>query len=247
MKNDQKPAPVLSKLLWGAGLLLLSTLWLDARAYSQDLRSVQLQDYTVGSVQEPVAGRTPSVVGHAEVLYRVAGFYDVGSVDVAIAAEEVCARYIRYKVRLRLPSGAYQSIAVVGPPGGFQFEVRDVTGDDVRNDLILTPALFPGLPTFLVNDGDDHFAVANSGSPGSLTAGEKVTRGAGDDQATAALAASGFAAGGHTKCAGLYVPKLRESLPISVSPTAASRLGLAPSSGRAPPLVTDIESESPQA
>jgi len=240
MKVDSKLASVLASPLWGAGLVLLSILSVGARARSQDLRSGQLKNDSGRSVQEASFNLRPSVVGRTEALHRIAGFYDVGSVDIAIAAQEVTTRYICYRIRVRFPSGGYQSIAVIGPPGGFQFEVRDVTGDDVRNDLILTPALFPGLPTFLVNDGHDHFAVANSGVPGSLTAGENVTRGAADDQAAAALAPSGFAAGSHMKCAKLYVPQPKETLPIFASPRAATRLGLMPGSGRAPPLAADI-------
>ena len=127
--------------------------------------------------------------------------------DVAIAIEQVSIPYTRYNIQLRLPSGGRQTIAVTAPPGGFELEVRDMTGDDIRNDLVLTPALLPSFPTVLVNDGDDHFTVASfSTTPGSLGPGRSVSWSAGNLGATTALISPGFKAGGHAKNGGLFIP-----------------------------------------
>jgi hypothetical protein len=102
----------------------------------------------------------------------------------------------------------------------------------------LTPELFPWLPTVLVNDGHDHFVVANSGSAsGSLSSskgGEWRTSGV---RGIAALVSSSFKAYGLTKNKRLVLPQLKEALLIALARTVIGRSSRTPSSGRAPPAL----------
>jgi hypothetical protein len=70
----------------------------------------------------------------------------------------------RYNIKVKWAAGDQQSIAVTAPPGGLYLEARDMTGDDVPNDLVLRPALHWPL-IVLLNDGHNHFTVAISGTP----------------------------------------------------------------------------------
>src|SRR5581483_10434645 len=63
---------------------------------------------------------------------------------------------VRYTLRLSTGSGGEQSIDVVAPPGGVQLALRDMTGDKVVNDLVVTPVLLHWPLTVLVNDGHNH-------------------------------------------------------------------------------------------
>ena len=193
---------------------------------------------------QPLRGNDFSAGGEQiQITHHVTGFYDDRSLDVAITVEQVCTWYLRYKVRLQLPNGAKQSLAVMAPAGGLQPEVRDMTGDGIQNDLVLTPALFPWFPTVLVNDGHDHFAVSKAGaSLGFFTSSEDPVWRAGDVPATAAWVSSGFhAAGGPAKGGGLFLPQLKGNPLVPTAPAATCRLGHRPSSERAPPvLVAEI-------
>jgi len=96
----------------------------------------------------------------------------------------------RYTVRVRLSDGAEQFIFVTAPPGGLQLEVRDMTGDNIRNDLVLRPALIHWPLIVLLNDGHDHFTVAISASlPNSLNPSRQASRSR-DLPETAALSSS---------------------------------------------------------
>ena len=229
---------------WSAGLTLVFTLCLAVHAHSQDVALSRLQADENPKVSKTVTAHAtagPQELRHPEVTHRLTGFYEDRSLDVAIAVEKVCATYLRYRVRLQLPSGKEQSIAVTAPPGGLQPEVRDMTGDDIRNDLVLTPALFPWPSTVLVNDGHDHFAVANSGAPpGSLSPGGNVSWSAGNAQMAVALTSSGFRTGGIANREGVFIPQLKKTFFISISQTAASRFDHAPSLGRGPPALIGL-------
>jgi hypothetical protein len=92
------------------------------------------------------------------------------SLDAATVIEQPSVGYAKYTVQLHLASGAEQSFVVMAPPGGLQVEMRDMTGDNIPNDVVLRPALLRWLPTVLVNDGHQHFEVAWSGpDPGSFS------------------------------------------------------------------------------
>jgi len=137
---------------------------------------------------------------------------------------------------LQLSSGAEQSIAVMGPPGGLRPEVQDMTGDGVRNDLVLTPALIHWPLTVLVNDGHDHFVVAiSSPLPGALGTGEDRASGTHYSQSNVALIFSRFKADSLANCERPFLPQYQEALASPIAPSAIARMGHAFSPGRAPP------------
>jgi hypothetical protein len=206
-----------------AGCVLTFILSAGVRMHSQD-----------------VAPETHAPANKHEVESQVSVLDGDGGRDFATIVEQVMARYTSYVVRLQLASGAEQSIAVEAPPGGLQLEMRDMTGDNVPNDLVLTPTLVRWPLTILLNDGHDHFSVAISGVPRSWGSGEDQASRAHPGQGTAVLASSSFQAGGVANNGRLLPPQLPES---SLSPAArmftrpldhTSRLGRAP-----PALVTN--------
>jgi hypothetical protein len=82
-----------------------------------------------------------------------------------------------YTVHVRLSSGDEQSLTVTAPPGGLEFEVRDMTGDAVVNDLVLRPAVIHWPLIVLLNDGHDHFKVAITASlPNTADSGCQASR-----------------------------------------------------------------------
>jgi hypothetical protein len=163
------------------------------------------------------------------------------SLDLATVVEQAIGAYSRYTVQLHLASGNEQSIAVTAPPGGLRLEMKDMTGDKVRNDLVLRPALIHWLPTVLVNDGHDHFAIVISNHlSDSVSSGQDLESGGNDARATAALMSSGFKAHGFTS-ARKFFPQSRETLLVPITKTTIPRWELSSSSGRAPPArVTSI-------
>lgn len=229
-----------ARVLGLAALALMFILPWRLVAHPQERRAGQLPPrFTLneaGSISVPLV---PEGERSSQVTHHLTGFYDDRSLDVAIAVEQISTRYIRYTVQLRLPSGVRQSLAVNAPPGGLEAEVRDMTGDDVRNDLVLTPALFPWLSTILVNDGRDHFEVAHSGGcSGSLSPGGDVGRGQRDCRSAAALARSGLHPGGLAKVEGLFLLQQRETRFTPLTQTSRSRFEHSPSLGRDPPVPT---------
>ena len=97
------------------------------------------------------------------------------SLDLATVVEHPTGGYAQYTVQLHLASGVEQSLVVSAPAGGLQLEMHDMSGDKIPNDLVLRPTLFSRLPTVLLNDGDNHFAVAISGTvPNSLSCGQEL-------------------------------------------------------------------------
>jgi hypothetical protein len=117
----------------------------------------------------------------------------------------------------------------------------DMTGDHVANDLVLRPALTRWLPTVLVNDGHDHFAVALSATdPGSFSCSKDVGSQSRDLQHFALLTSTGFKAGSLPNTTVSFDPQLTHDLISSFTPTFANRLRHAVSPGRAPPIITTI-------
>jgi hypothetical protein len=58
-----------------------------------------------------------------------------------------------------------------------QVEIRDMTGDNTPNDLVLRPALVHWPLIVLINDGHDHFTVAISASlPTALNPSRQASR-----------------------------------------------------------------------
>jgi hypothetical protein len=163
------------------------------------------------------------------------------SLDVATVIEQSSAGHTKYTVQLHLASGAEQSVVVSAPPGGFQVEMHDMTGDKVQNDVVLRPALLHWLPTVLVNDGHEHFEVAVAGTdPSSFSSSGDMGSRKRDLQAFALLNSSGFKAVHIPNSKRRFDPQLRESLFSSFTQTVTDRLSHASSSGRAPPFETAI-------
>ena len=239
MKLAAKLDLKLVKILWTVAVALAIPLCAGARQRSENVGRRQTQADANEIVPEPVSTRAApesSATGNrSEVTSYVMDFDGDHSLDLATVVEQAIGEYSRYTVQLRLASGAEQSIAVTAPPGGLRLEMRDMTGDNVANDLVLRPALIHWLPTVLVNDGHDHFAVVISNHPpDSLSSGQDLESGGSDARGTAALMPSGFKAGGLTRGRELF-PQLRELL---LSPTARPvfpRWEDPTSSGRAPP------------
>jgi hypothetical protein len=163
------------------------------------------------------------------------------SLDTATVIEHVSNGYATYTVQLHLASGADQSVVVVAPPGGLQIEMYDLTGDKVPNDVVLRPALLRWLPTVLVNDGHDHFAVAISGtSPSIFSSRENLDSERRDVQVFALLSPFGFKAMPMPGGAGFVHPQFQQFPFHSFAQTTAWRFGRASSPGRAPPFPTQI-------
>jgi hypothetical protein len=185
-----------------------------------------------------VASQTPKLSGRRGLTRYLTSFADDRSLDVATAAEQVRTGYVRYVVRLQVSSGAEQSVDVTGPPGGLRTEVRDMTGDGVRNDLILTPVLIRWPLTVLVNDGHDHFAVVISGDmPDSIGDGKDRASGNRDVPNSVALISAKFKADYPAIGERQFVSQLQENVFSPTTQAATVRLGRALSSGRAPPRV----------
>jgi hypothetical protein len=160
------------------------------------------------------------------------------SLDLATVVEQATGGYAHYTVQLHLASGVEQSIIVTAPPGGLQLEMHDMTGDKVPNDLILRPALLRWLPTVLVNDGHDHYAVAISGTNAdSVSCGQELDSKGSDGRGTVGLISSGFKSGRLANDEGLFLSQVQEGLFSPTDQTIVKSLGYSPSSGRAPPTL----------
>jgi hypothetical protein len=233
------------KGLWTVGLALALALTATARARSEDLACQKTQAGANEIVSElaptPVAPESPALGNHKEVTQYFMDFDGDHSLDLATVVEQAIGTYSLYTVQLYLASGNEQSIAIAAPPGGLRLEMRDMTGDKVPNDLVLRPALIRWLPTVLVNDGHDHFAVVVSNHrPDFLSSGQDVQSRGSDARGPAALISSGFKAVVLARDRELF-PQLKELLFTSSTRAVVRRWKHTTSSGRAPPLpVTSI-------
>jgi hypothetical protein len=225
-----------------ASILVLS-LCITATAHSRDLAPSQLQSAgNNGATQSsPISSAPTTSARHREIARYAIGLGADRGLNLATVFEQAIGQFSGYLVELQLASGAEETFAVTAPPGGLQLEVRDMTGDNVRNDLVLTPALVGSPPTVLLNDGDDHFTVAISGDlPNSLESKDRAS-GAHNVHDTAALLFAGSKASGHANRQGLFCPLQQISSFHLLVETATRRSGNRSSSGRAPPtLVTNI-------
>jgi len=225
-----KPSP---KLL----LALAFTLSAGVRPHAQDPGNGQFQaavgDLAPASFLIPVVSE-PSTWGHQRRITRYATRFEGDhSLEAATVTEEVLARYTIYAVRLQFASGAEQSIVVTAPPGGLQPEMRDMSGDSVANDLVLTSKLLGLPPIVLLNEGHDHLTVAIS--PGSFASGEDRASGSHQVHRGLALLSSGFKPGELTNCGSLRSPQVQENLLAPISQIFAKPADHTSSSGRAPP------------
>jgi hypothetical protein len=227
-------------VFWLAVAALVFTLLGEIRLHSQTLWHGPL-----GTVPKlltvPVLRESPILGGDRAITRYAEAFDGDPQPDVATVVEQALASYTRYTLRLRLASGAEQTIAVTAPPGGLQLEMRDMTGDSVQNDLIVTPALLRWPLMVLLNDGHDRFTVAISGVfPGSLGSGRRAAASQ-HVQDAVALVSSGSKAGGLANGGQLFLPQLQATLFSPNTRTVTNRLGDTLRYGRAPPaLLTRI-------
>jgi hypothetical protein len=165
-----------------------------------------------------------------------------GARSVAPTVGQITSWYTRYTLNLELDMGGEQSVVVMAPPGGLELAVRDMTGDKVQNDVVVTPALLHWPLTVLVNDGHNHFTVAISAKSPDSSASDQGqasrTRGFVD---ISALVSAGFEPHALTDRGELPL-RPRQSRLLSSIITAATPLhAIASDSGRAPPsLATSI-------
>jgi len=215
----------------------------SARPHSQEMAGGEYQaDITSHSppstslfvVSEPSASEA-----HPTVTHYATEFEGDHSLQEATVVEQAFSRYALYTVHLQFASGVEQSLELTAPPGGLQPEMRDMSGDSVPNDLVLTSKLL-GLPVVvLLNEGHDHLSVAVS--PGAFTSGENRASRPQQTLAAAALVSSRFRSGGLTSCGDSKNPHLEEKY---LSPRASQSTRDAEhrsALGRSPPaLVTPL-------
>ncbi len=158
------------------------------------------------------------------------------SVETTTVTEQIFASHTLYAVHLRFVSGAEQSIVVAAPPGGLRPEMRDMSGDNIPNDVVLSSRLL-GLPlVVLLNEGHDQLTVAIS--PGSFSSDKGRASGPSQVHHPSVLPTSGFRAWILANRGGVFLPELlKNSLP-RVSPRDAKYNERQPTSGRAPPVHT---------
>jgi hypothetical protein len=227
-------------VLWAGALGLTLSLSAGAWESPHDMHRIGNRVYATKFGQESFS--TPTVLeptgasNHQQVTQYAMDFDGDHSLDLATVIEQAVGRYVRYTVQLRLASGTEQSIDVTAPSGGLELEMQDMSGDRVPNDIILRPALARWLPTILLNDGHDHFAVVISGTdPGFFAFGQELASRGSEDQGTIALISSGFKAGRPVNHGGLFLPQFQEEFHSPTTQTNAKSLRHSSSSGRAPP------------
>jgi hypothetical protein len=217
-------------------------LYAGAKDCPHDASRDESNGYATKTDQEspstPVVPEPAGISDHKQVTQYEMDYDGDHSLDFATVVEQEIGAFSRYTVQLRLVSGAEQSIAVTAPPGGLQLEMHDMTGDKVPNDLIIRPALLHWLPTILLKDGHDHYAVAISGTdPGSLSSGQELASRGNDDQGTFALISSGFKTNGLMNDGGLFLPQAQEEVLSPTTQTISQSLRYSSSSDRAPPTL----------
>jgi hypothetical protein len=162
-------------------------------------------------------------------------FKDTESLNAAAVVSENVSLSTRYTVRVRLSGGDEQVISITAPPGGLQLEVRDMTGDDVRNDLVLRPALIHWPLIVLLNDGHDHFTVAISATlPSSVDSGNRASR-TRQIPETAALTSSSPKAGPQASSRQILGSTLKRGFLPPLAQRVANQVAHRSVLGRAPP------------
>ena len=220
-------------------LALAFTVPFGVHARPQDVPRGQLQaDLTnhAPAISSIRVAAEPSALGiHSTVTHYATGFDGDHSLEGATVVEQAFARYTLYTVRLQFASGAEQSVVVTAPPGGLQPEMRDMNGDSIPNDLVLTSRLL-GLPLIvLLNEGHDHLTVAIS--PGSFAAGEGQASGPHQVHRASALVSTRLERGGLNSSGDLHCPQLEEKLLSPLASLSAKSAEHPSASGRAPPTL----------
>jgi hypothetical protein len=221
------------QLVWALAFILSS----GVRACSQDIARAQLGADGGSCAHEGSLlpnDTEPSVLSNRRMVARYATRFEGDhSLDAATVTEMISAPYTLYTVRLQFASGAEQSIVVTAPPGGLQPEMRDMSGDSVANDLVLTSKLLGLPPIVLLNEGHDHLTVAIS--PGAFASGEDRAVGSHQVHRGLALLSAKFKAGELSNCDGLQYPQAQENLFSLITQIFVKSADQTPSSGRAPP------------
>ncbi len=178
----------------------------------------------IGESSTPASSAVPAVAAVAAKARSVPSI-----------ASQALGWYTRYTLHLDI--GGEQSVDVIAPPGGLQFDVRDMTGDKVPNDVIVAPALLHWPLTVLVNDGNNHFTVAISAKPADpLASGQKKASGAPQSTHLAAFLSPRSEHQAASNRVGALVPVPHEEPLASVRAVVTPLHTIASSSGRAPPV-----------
>jgi hypothetical protein len=211
----------------------------SVRAHSKGLEQSQLQtkadicNHASASSMICVDSESPALIRHSRVTRFVTRLDGDHSLDTAIVAEQVFGQHTLYTVRLQFTSGAEQSLAITAPPGGLQPAMRDMSGDNIPNDLVLSSGLLRLPLVVLLNEGHDHLTVANS--PGSLGSDEGQALGSREAQRALATVPSGLKIGRLTTGGKLLRPPSQEILLSSRTWISAEWADYPTISGRAPP------------
>jgi hypothetical protein len=206
-------------------------------ASCQDVACGQLQADSshARAVISPPNAPEPSALSNPRTVARYATRFEGDhSLDAATVTELISAPRTLYTVRLQFASGAEQSISVTAPPGGLQPEMRDMSGDSVANDLVLTSKLLGLPPIVLLNEGHDHLTVAIS--PGAFASGEDRASGSHEVHRSLALLSAKFKTAELNNCSCLHYPQAHENLLSPIARIFAEPADHASSSGRAPPV-----------
>jgi hypothetical protein len=233
-------------VFWSASLMLVLALFVGVRDRSQSSRrdthhSDSKRNFSFPGSHVPAIHPLPAVNSRLEVRRYIMDSDGDHSLDDATVIEQGSAGSTRYTVQLHLASGVEQSVVVAAPPGGLQLEMRDMTGDRVPNDLILRPTLIRDLPTVLVNDGHNHFAVAISGThTDSFSSNTDLGSQSHEFQTFAVMISSGFKSTALPIRQALFHTQYSHGLAFPFSLSSPRRFSHASSSGRAPPTAIAI-------
>jgi hypothetical protein len=220
-------------------LALVFTSSIGVRAYSQDISRNKFQAdsgteaHAVSAITK--ASDSSALLSNERIVARYATRFEGDhSLDAATVTEMVSAPYTLYTVRLQFASGAEQSIVVAAPPGGLQPEMRDMSGDSIANDLVLTSKLLGLPPIVLLNQGHDHLTVAIS--PGAFASGEDQASGSRQVHRGLALLSAKFRPAEPSNSGGPHSPQAQENLLSPIAHIFAKPADHTSSSGRAPPV-----------
>jgi hypothetical protein len=243
MRPNSQLGPALVRTLGALAFLLALTFLFGAGTNSIDVvrdghQAAATKMSKAGEPPSPPAAFGPSAaINQRKVTRYVMGSNGDRSLDAATIVEQIRTGFIRYKVGLQLASGAEQWLALAAPPGGLRVEMRDMTGDNVPNDLVVTPALLHWPLSVLLNEGHDHFVVAVSGNfPGSLGSGSDRASRARDVHYPALLISSSYKIGSPRQGGELFAPRPQEGLLLVIAQSTATRLAFSSRFGRAPPI-----------
>jgi hypothetical protein len=199
---------------------------------SGDRQTARLQTVD-GQTRDLQIDASPPAGYHQRIIrYTTEGDGD-HSLDAATVAEQAFGRYALYVVRLQFASGHEESIAVTAPPGGLQPEMRDMSGDHVANDVVLTSKVLRSPLVVLLNDGHDHLTVEVS--PGSFATDGNRASGGHPAHHVLALASLRFRLARLANEGAVVFPELSERMPFPIATLPNDHAMLASNAERAPP------------